>query len=169
MADFANALVKFKIKPEFKDAFKYVFERMNNPSLDLDYLDYGFNHITTDGTYLEEYDEDYDYLPDILRVGCNYNLEGNFSIDEDQGIKEDIVTLKFSAKWYTITRLKHDVALFLDYVAEEVVFCEMIGLEKINFSSEDLGEDEYYHWISFKAIEGDWGIEFEEVERKRIE
>lgn len=169
MADFANALVKFKIKPDFKDAFKHVFDRMYDESLDLDYLDYGFNHITTEGQYMEEYDEDFDYLPDTLRVGCNYNLEGEFSIDEPQGIVDDVVTLKFSAKWGTIDRTKHDVALFLDYVAEKIIFCEMIGLSKINFSSKDQGDDDYYHWISFKAKEDDWGFEFEEVEKKRIE
>jgi hypothetical protein len=142
---------------------------MDNPSLNLDYLDYGFSNITTDGKYLEEYDEDYDYLPNTLRVGCNYNLEGEFSEERNQGINEDIVTLCFSAKWMNVDNFKHTVALFLDYVAEEILFFEIIGIPKINFSSHDCGDDEYYHKISYKGKLGEWGFEFEEINKIKIE
>ena len=79
MADFANAVVKFRIKKNFKEAFQIVFNRMSDESLD--YLDYGFNYITTDGLYFEGYNEDYEYLDTSeVRVGCNFNLEYDFSI-----------------------------------------------------------------------------------------
>ena len=166
MADFANALVKFKIKPEFKEAFKLVFERMNNE--DFDYLDYGFNHITTEGQYIEEYDEDYDYLPDTLRVGCNYNLEGEFSEERNQEIDGDIVTLGFSAKWMNVDSIKHSVAIFMDYVADEILFFEIIGIPKLTFSSHDCGDDECYHKITYEGKLGEWGFEFKEISKVKL-
>ena len=84
MADFANAVVKFKIRPEFKDAFEKAFKNVHD--LKCDYLDFGFDHITTTGKYMEKYDEDCDYLNFDVRVGCNFNLEGEFSIPVEQGI-----------------------------------------------------------------------------------
>lgn len=164
MADFANALVKFKIRPKFKEAFLKAFKNIDDENCD--YLDFGFNHITTEGQYMNEYQEDYDYLDFDARIGCNFNLEGDFSIPYSQGIDDDdIVTLCFSKKWATIDRLKYIVEEFMDCVAEEVVFCEMIGLAKIDFSSD---ADEYYHIISYESEKGEWGIELKEIKKERI-
>ena len=164
MADFANALVKFKIKAEFKDAFLMAFNNILNE--DLDYLDFGFDHITTNGKYMEEYDEDCDYLSFDARIGCNFNLEGEFSVPYEQGIdKEDIATLCFSMKWGTVERLKYIIEEFMDYVAEEIIFCEIIGLHKIDFSTDS---EEYYHIVSYQAEKGEWGIELKEIKKERI-
>ena len=166
MADFANAVVKFKIRPEFKDAFEKAFKNVHD--LKCDYLDFGFDHITTTGKYMEKYDEDYDYLNFDVRVGCNFNLEGEFSIPVEQGINGDnIATLCFSKKWSNVNTLKYIVGEFLDYVADEVVFCEIIGLDKITFSSDDL--DEYYHLISYEVKPSTWGYEFTEIKKERID
>lgn len=165
MADFANAVVQFKIRPEFKDAFLKAFKNVEDENCD--YLDFGFDHITTDGKYMEEYDEDCDYLDFDVRVGCNFNIAGSFSIDFSQGINEkDIATLCFSMKWATVDRLRYVVEEFMSYVAENVIFCEIIGLCRINFSSSD--DEEYYHLVSYREEKGKWGIELKEVKKERI-
>lgn len=164
MADFANAVVEFKIRPEFKDAFLKAFE--NVKSEDCDYFDFGFDHITTDGKYMEEYDEDYEYLDFDARIGCNFNLGYDFSIPFEQGIDEnDIATLCFSIKWGTVERLKYIVEEFMNYVAENIIFCEIIGLHKIDFSTDS---DEYYHLVSYEETEGEWGIELKEIKKERL-
>lgn len=164
MADFSNALVKFRLRPKFKEAFQKAFENIKNE--DLDYLDFGFDHITTEGKYMEEYDEDYDYLDCDARVGCNFNIAGEFSIDFEQGIDDNnIATLCFSMKWGTVERLKYIIEEFMDYVAEEIIFCEIIGLYKIDFSTDS---EEYYHIVSYQAEKGEWGIELKETKKERI-
>ena len=170
MADFANAVVKFRVKDNFKEAFQIVFNRMFDKSLDLDYFDYGFTYITVDGVYCDNYDEDNEYL-DIseVRVGCNFNLESDFSISFEQGIVGDEVTLCFSKKWGTVDRLKYIIEDFLNCVAEEVYFCEIIGLLKISFEDNEIGE--YYHRISYNVFHSkneNW-FNFEEKERIKID
>ena len=99
MADYANAYVKFKIKPQFKKAFETILKReKRNQSKYFEWFDY-FSFITTNGeikTSNPYGENDYIYLEGM---GLNINLFDDYSEPNAiNKIENDIVSIKMYKK-----------------------------------------------------------------------
>lgn len=145
MGDWANAVVKFRVKPHLKDAVSYVLDKQHKRCKDgMEWFDY-FNFITTDGKIALKHFSDHDYI-DILDTGYNINLYAEFSLGEviEQKIEDDIVTLKMARKWADIRVMTNVVENNLEELGDELLFCEIIAYDN---------KDEEYYRVSFAPTE----------------
>lgn len=130
MADWANALVKFELNPQFKDAFETIFKRKGRTNR-LNWFEY-FEFVTTDGVLkrINAVDNDnLDWLCFNGNIGHHVNLFYEHSIDDKQGIDGKIVTLQFSKKWSDISAMTDALEDFLAIVSSNILFCEVIAAD----------------------------------------
>ena len=154
MADYANALVRFKAKSKYCDAIEQVFnKRLKNYSKYYEWFDY-FDMITEKGKLTKGYSSKEYYLNYKCGLGYNSNRFEEYSIPDIQGIKDGIVSLEMCQKWSDLNYMIPIVEYNLGVLAEEVYFCEIIAydnnLEKYYLVSYDVVKDDKYH---FRLIE----------------
>ena len=136
MADWANAIVEFKVLPKYKKSFETIFKRKERGNNRLDWYEY-FDFITIDGELkrINAVDnEDTYWLKFDGNIGYNTNIADEFKKDMRQGICGDTVVLKFGKKWSDVARIRVALSSFLEDVAESISYCEIIAPD------EDYGE-----------------------------
>ena len=137
MADYANVYVKFKIKPQYKNAFETIFKRQKrNQSKYFEWFDY-FSFITLDGEIKTKNENgEHEYLT-LEGMGLNINYFGEYSQgDGTNKIEDDIVWIKMCKKWACIQTMEGIIEYNLSNVADEVYFCEMVAY--------DIDDEKYY-------------------------
>lgn len=137
MADYANAVVVFKVNKTYKDALEKVLKKAKkNTSKYYDWYDY-FNLIDYNGKLHRTFDGDFDLLHYISNMGYNVNMfEDEYSKSYEMGMKDDIVTLFMSAKWCSYQDMERYICHDLDCLADEIISVEIVGYDK---------NDEYYY------------------------
>lgn len=137
MADYANAVVVFKVNEKYKNALESVFKKLKkNNSKNYDWYDY-FNLIDYDGKLHRSYNCDLDLFSYISNMGYNVNMfDDEYSKHYEMGINEDIVTLFMSKKWCSLQDMERNICLDLDCLAEKIISVEIVGYDK---------NDEYYY------------------------
>lgn len=137
MADYANAVVVFKVNEKYKNALESVFKKSKkNNSKYYDWYDY-FNLIDYDGKLHRSFDGDFDLLNYISNIGYNVNMfEDEYSKQYEMGISGDIVTLFMNTKWCSLQDMERNICHDLDYLADEIISVEIVGYDK---------KDEYYY------------------------
>ena len=128
MADYANAVVKFKVNKTYKSALSKVLNRkVRGASKKLDWFDY-FELITYDGKVTPAYDEDEEYLSfGGLSLGYYINLYEDFSLADEQSVSGNVVTLYCNRKWANIDEMARLICCAFDSIADEILSCEIIA------------------------------------------
>lgn len=144
MADYANAVVKFKVCDKYRRALAQVLNRkVRGASKKLDWFDY-FELITYDGKVTPYYDEDEEYLSyGGLSLGYYINLYEDFKEQTEQSIQGDIVTLYCNRKWASMDDMARLITCAFDTLAMQLLSCEIIAYSN---------EDENYHRNIYKGI-----------------
>ena len=151
MADYANVYVKFKIKPQYKNAFETIFKRQKrNQSKYFDWFDY-FSFITFDGEIKTKNPNGENEYLTLEGMGQNINYFGEYSEGDGKNkIDGDIVWVKMCKKWACIQTMEGIIEYNLSSIADEVYFCEMIAYDK---------DDEKYYRVQYDckiAIDEDY-------------
>lgn len=140
MADYANALIKLKLKPQYKNAIETILKRKKrNQSKYFEWYDY-FSFITREGeikTSNPYGENEYLYLEGM---GLNINMVGKYSIDDTIKLEDDILTIKMYKKWSSLQFALHTFQENLEELALEVYFCEISAYDQ---------EDEKYYLYSY--------------------
>lgn len=137
MADYANAVVVFKVNEKYKNAVENVFKKaVKNTSKYYEWYDY-FSLIDYDGKMHRTYNSDFDLLHYRSNMGYNVNMfDEDYSKSYEMGINGDIVTLFMSLKWCSLQDMERNICLDLDCLAEKIISVEIVGYDK---------NDEYYY------------------------
>ena len=137
MADYANAVVVFKVNEKYKNAVENVFKKaVKNTSKYYEWYDY-FSLIDYDGKMHRTYNSDFDLLHYRSNMGYNVNMfDEDYSKSYEMGIKGDIVTLFMSLKWCSLQEMERSICIDLDYLADEIISAEIVGYDK---------DSEYYY------------------------